>query len=652
MSNPTSLTWDNLDEWIAATPKDSNGHFLPNNHYEVDLFGKHSREQFKKINETLSTTRDSWTDKQVEEKPPIWDIITEVTEIFGEKTVQDLLSDDDIFLDNKRYFGNLLKAAELVKVFNTSTPIFGSCAKGGEEFTLYFDEDKTKEWVVKHPFSDPIHDVVQYGLRNVEFPVDSIGKMLSATLDACDRAEKRRDTITDTLFPTIEPGKGEMSPELREAGNAVLVVNEKINLEQAELDNDPLLRAQRGLQSLDVEAAEKEFAVQAKNMTMFKDMKDAVQSPMNFTNMSPEQLAAWNLENIDKAKGIVEFMDAHLLAGGRVNVEDKRLMNCSADLNQLIPFKYNWAWSLYLSSCAHHWMPAEMNLVTIKDQYDKAPSFIKKLVTRSWFTHLSNKRLFSEGILLNIYRNLTNPECRQYLLRQGMESVTIYHAWMEILESLDVPKTLIDGILPRKAIESDDLLFRKRHALTIHHIDFLHDFTTTTEAKEDLAAFVKSFVIVYTMTNFLMPLISHFQVIKALEFNETCAPLATMFHRLNLDLITQFEFGKLFVEGVVKENPEILTEEWTNDLVQVLEDLLELELHLIDNLAAGETSRNDVAYIGGYYIEEMVRQFNSSYVKQSISGEHHHGRAFVQFLNQAKPEIDFEAGLGGSISWD
>ncbi|HET9751008.1 MAG TPA: ribonucleotide-diphosphate reductase subunit beta, partial [Casimicrobiaceae bacterium] len=41
----------------------------------------------------------------------------------------------------------------------------------------------------------------------------------------------------------------------------------------------------------------------------------------------------------------------------RVRVEDKRVINCQADVNQLVPFKYKWAWEKYLAGCANHWMP-------------------------------------------------------------------------------------------------------------------------------------------------------------------------------------------------------------------------------------------------------------------------------------------------------
>jgi ribonucleoside-diphosphate reductase beta chain len=46
----------------------------------------------------------------------------------------------------------------------------------------------------------------------------------------------------------------------------------------------------------------------------------------------------------------------------RVRVEDKRVINGKADVNQLVPFKYKWAWDKYLSGCANHWMPQEINM--------------------------------------------------------------------------------------------------------------------------------------------------------------------------------------------------------------------------------------------------------------------------------------------------
>ncbi|MGH8820491.1 MAG: ribonucleotide-diphosphate reductase subunit beta, partial [Rhodoferax sp.] len=46
----------------------------------------------------------------------------------------------------------------------------------------------------------------------------------------------------------------------------------------------------------------------------------------------------------------------------RVNASDKRIINGQTDVNQLVPFKYKWAWEKYLATCSNHWMPQEINM--------------------------------------------------------------------------------------------------------------------------------------------------------------------------------------------------------------------------------------------------------------------------------------------------
>src|SRR4051794_10745355 len=46
----------------------------------------------------------------------------------------------------------------------------------------------------------------------------------------------------------------------------------------------------------------------------------------------------------------------------RVSAADKRIINGQTDVNQLVPFKYKWAWEKYLATCANHWMPQEINM--------------------------------------------------------------------------------------------------------------------------------------------------------------------------------------------------------------------------------------------------------------------------------------------------
>ena len=64
------------------------------------------------------------------------------------------------------------------------------------------------------------------------------------------------------------------------------------------------------------------------------------------------------LDKLDVAEGLAELEGS----AARVAVDEKRMINCRADLNQLVPFKYDWAWQKYLDGCANHWMPQEVNM--------------------------------------------------------------------------------------------------------------------------------------------------------------------------------------------------------------------------------------------------------------------------------------------------
>ena len=54
-------------------------------------------------------------------------------------------------------------------------------------------------------------------------------------------------------------------------------------------------------------------------------------------------------------------LDSIERGAGRVDVSDKRMINARADVNQLLPMKYRWAWDKYLAGCANHWMPSEVS---------------------------------------------------------------------------------------------------------------------------------------------------------------------------------------------------------------------------------------------------------------------------------------------------
>ncbi len=60
--------------------------------------------------------------------------------------------------------------------------------------------------------------------------------------------------------------------------------------------------------------------------------------------LDPVAQAAQTIAEMDVAAGLEDLE----MGAARVSVDEKAMINCRADLNQLVPFKYDWAWQKYL----------------------------------------------------------------------------------------------------------------------------------------------------------------------------------------------------------------------------------------------------------------------------------------------------------------
>ncbi|HCE28105.1 MAG TPA: ribonucleotide-diphosphate reductase subunit beta, partial [Comamonadaceae bacterium] len=123
----------------------------------------------------------------------------------------------------------------------------------------------------------------------------------------------------------------------------------------------------------------------------------------------------------------------------RVNAADKRIINGKTDVNQLVPFKYKWAWEKYLATCANHWMPQEVNMTRDialwKDPHGLTEDE-RRIIKRNLGFFVTADSLAANNIVLGTYRHITAPECRQFLLRQAFEEAIHTHAYQYIVESL------------------------------------------------------------------------------------------------------------------------------------------------------------------------------------------------------------------------
>ena len=131
---------------------------------------------------------------------------------------------------------------------------------------------------------------------------------------------------------------------------------------------------------------------------------------------SRAKIAREAIQNLDVAAGVEELDE---MAGSRVQVDDKMMINCKADLNQLVPFKYDWAWQKYLDGSANHWMPQEINMtsdIVLWKSENGLTEDERTIVKRNLGFFSTADSLVANNLVLALYRLITNPECRQYIL--------------------------------------------------------------------------------------------------------------------------------------------------------------------------------------------------------------------------------------------
>ena len=152
-------------------------------------------------------------------------------------------------------------------------------------------------------------------------------------------------------------------------------------------------------------------------------------------NIPQPSISAVESSPVPKPKVSVPAMESY----ERVSVDQKAMINCRADLNQLVPFKYDWAWQKYLDGCANHWMPQEVNMtadIALWKSEEGLSQDERNIVKRSLGFFSTADSLVANNLVLAIYRLITNPECRQYLLRQAFEEAIHTHAYQYCIESL------------------------------------------------------------------------------------------------------------------------------------------------------------------------------------------------------------------------
>lgn len=337
----------------------------------------------------------------------------------------------------------------------------------------------------------------------------------------------------------------------------------------------------------------------------------------------------------------------------RVTVDQKRMINCRADLNQLVPFKYDWAWQKYQDGCANHWMPQEVNMtadIALWKSENGLTDDERTVVKRSLGFFSTADSLVANNLVLAIYRLITNPECRQYLLRQAFEEAIHTHAYQYCIESLGMDEGEIFNMyheVPSVA---------RKASWALKYTTEIAEPTFQTGTTENDKALLKNLIAYYCVLEGIFFYCGFTQILSMGRLNKMTGT-SEQFQYILRDESMHVNFGIDVINQIKLENPELWDAEMQAQAKQMILDGMHLEIEYAkDTMPRGILGMN--ANMMAEYLQFIAnRRLAQIGLSEEFPGVKNPFPWMSEIMDLKKEKNFFETRVteyqtGGALSWD
>ena len=287
----------------------------------------------------------------------------------------------------------------------------------------------------------------------------------------------------------------------------------------------------------------------------------AVPSPSPVQDIVPATALAAAMASLSAARS-APAQPIAMVGVRRVNADEKRIINGQTDVNQLVPFKYKWAWEKYLASCANHWMPQEVNMsrdiATWKDPNGLTEDE-RRIIKRNLGFFVTADSLAANNIVLGTYRHITAPECRQFLLRQAFEEAIHTHAYQYIVESLGLDESEIFNAYN----EVDSI--RDKDQFLIPFISAIMDPNFHTGTQENDQTLLRSLIVFACLMEGMFFYVGFTQILAMGRQNKMTGA-AEQYQYILRDESMHCNFGIDLINQIKAENPQLWTAQFKDEI--------------------------------------------------------------------------------------
>lgn len=341
------------------------------------------------------------------------------------------------------------------------------------------------------------------------------------------------------------------------------------------------------------------------------------------------------------------------MGAARIQVDDKKIINCRADLNQLVPFKYGWAWEKYLAGCANHWMPNEINMSADIALWKSAEGLTEDeriIIKRNLGFFSTADSLVANNLVLAVYRHITNPECRQYLLRQAFEEALHTHAYQYVIESLGLDEAEVFNMY--REIPS----VAKKAAWALPFTQSLGDATFQTGTPEMDQRLLRDLIAFYVVFEGIFFYVGFAQILSMGRRNKMTGT-SEQFQYILRDESMHMNFGIDVINQIKIENPHLWTESFKAEMIALIEEGVALEYqYALDTMPRGILGLNADMFL--QYLHYIAnRRCSQIGLAQQYPGAENPFPWMSEMMDLKKEKNFFETRVieyqaGGTLKWD
>ncbi|HWC22083.1 MAG TPA: ribonucleotide-diphosphate reductase subunit beta [Flexivirga sp.] len=236
----------------------------------------------------------------------------------------------------------------------------------------------------------------------------------------------------------------------------------------------------------------------------------------------------------------------------------------------LKPIRYQWAYDLYNQAVANTWFPHEIQLGEDLGDFERMTDEERHAVTFLMSYFNPNELLVNKALAFGVYPYVGAAEAHLYLAKQMWEEANHCMAFEYVLETFPIDRD------EAYAAHVDIPSMAAKEEFEVRYIRRMAEQTldiSTTEGKRD---FVRNLV-AYNVVLEGIWFYSGFMVALSFRQRNLLRNFGSLIDWIVRDESLHLKFGMNLILTVLEENPDLQTQEFADEIQQMIFDAVEME---------------------------------------------------------------------------